>query len=95
MEYGTLLIRSGQVDKALEYIRSLKKAEKGIVNIKEIKTDPKIKIPKPDADIMVEVKLNEGDQGTLPRIRNVITQSGRVLGIETIGPYIYEEKKKQ
>ena len=43
--------------------------------------------------IMVEVRLNEEDKQQMDRIRREITESGKVLGIDTIGPYKYVEKK--
>ena len=96
--YDTLVVTVSRVMphmfKALSrYIKELKKKEKSIVTIKEIKDDPKInemlektgdqKVGK----IMVEVRLNEEDKQQMDRIRREITESGKVLGIDTIGPY--------
>jgi hypothetical protein len=100
MSYGTLLVSLAPtvIKVMLEYIKELKKKEDSIVAIKEIKADPMInellgKSGDQPAKIMVEVRL-DAQGNNLDHIKQEITESGRVLGIETIDPYKYVEKKK-
>ena len=97
--YGTLIISAPVIKVAFEAIKQLMKNEKGIVSIKKIEADPKVDemIGKQNTEpnkIMVEIKLDEEDNDRLERIKQEINESGKGLGIETIQPYKYVEKKK-
>ncbi|MGA9154836.1 MAG: hypothetical protein WBZ36_29985 [Candidatus Nitrosopolaris sp.] len=100
MDYGTLLITSNMIKAALEFIKALKKKEKGIITIKEVEADPTIEKmlgksgnPEPHK-ILVEVKVDDENNDTLGRIKQQISESGKVLGITTMGPYKYVKNEK-
>ena len=75
----------------MKYLEDLKKQKKNIVMVKELRADPEINSTN---KIMVQIKLNDDEEDTPEKIKQVINESGKAHGaVQTVGPYRYVEKK--